>query len=194
MTPQPIAVVAAAPARPPFDRVTIACHWTTLIAVLGLFAAALSIDHAPDPATAKLLLTIHRSLGVTVWALTAFRLGWRLTQASLPPFPATMPQAQRLAAKANEYGLYGLLLLQPLTGLAQTLYRGKAFDLFVWHAPALIGRDKAMVKLFEGVHTAGAVALAALVALHAAAALMHLFVVRDGVFESMAPAARRRPR
>jgi cytochrome b561 len=191
MTPEPVTITSAPARRPPFDPVTIAFHWTTLAGVLGLFTAALLIDRAPDPATAGLLLTTHRSLGVTVWTLTVLRLSWRLTRATLPPWPQTMKAPQRVVARINEYGLYGLLLAQPVTGVLQTLYRGKAFDLLIWRVPALMPRDRAMVHLTEGLHTAGALLLAGLVGLHAAAGLYHLFVARDGVFESMAPVARR---
>ncbi len=40
----------------------------------------------------------------------------------------------------SEYGLYALLLLRPLTGLADTLARGHPFGLFAWQVPALIAR------------------------------------------------------
>jgi cytochrome b561 len=192
MTPQPAQVVALTPRRPPFDAVIIVLHWTTLVAVLGLFTAALLIDRAPDPAWAAGLLTIHRSLGVTVWTLTLARLGWRMTAATLPPWPQSVGRTQRLAARINEYGLYGLLLVQPITGVLQTLYRGKAFDLLAWRVPALVARDKALVHLTAGLHTAGALVLAGLVGLHAAAALFHLIVARDGIFESMATVPRRK--
>ena len=172
--------------RPPFDRVTIVVHWTTVLLVLALFIVAFARSQAQDEASATALLTLHRSLGVTVWTLTALRLGWRLTGAFLPPFPETMGAAQRLAARLSEYGLYSLLLVQPLTGAAQSLYRGKPFELFfVWQVPALVSRDKAMVHLFNSIHEWGAWAFAALIGLHAAAALFHRFVLRDGVFQSM---------
>lgn len=192
MTPQPAPAAAVAAQRPPFDPVIVTLHWATLAGVLGLFAAALLIDRVSGPALAGGLLTLHRSLGVTVWTLTVLRVGWRLTKARLPPWPETVKTPQRLAARANEYGLYGLLLIQPVTGMLQSLYRGKAFDLLAWRVPALVPRDRAIVHLAEGLHTAGALALAGLVGLHAAAALFHLFVARDGIFESMAPVARRR--
>jgi cytochrome b561 len=150
------------------------------------------IDRVSDPALAAGLLTLHRSLGVIIWTLTVLRLAWRLTRAELPPWPDTVKPPQRLAARANEYALYGLLLLQPLTGVLQSLYRGKAFALLAWRVPALVARDKAIVHLTAGLHTAGAIVLAALVGLHATAALLHLLVARDGIFESMAPIARRR--
>jgi hypothetical protein len=40
-----------------------------------------------------------------------------VSYAYLPPFPQNMPEVQRRLAKASEYGLYALLLFQPLTGL-----------------------------------------------------------------------------
>jgi cytochrome b561 len=173
--------------RESFDPVVIAVHWTTAVAVGAMFGLTLSMDRVPDVATENLLLTLHRSLGVAIWVLTAFRLTWRLTQAKLPPWPDSMPAPQRWVARLNEYGLYGLLLIQPATGLLQSLYRGEVFELWTLTVPPLLHRDKAMVKLFEGMHSAGAWVLAGLVGLHAAAALFHLFVRRDGIFESMAP-------
>jgi cytochrome b561 len=180
----PQSVVAAT--RPPFDRVTIAVHWTTVALVLGLFAVALAMSQVQDEAGAKALLTLHRSLGVTVWTLTVLRLVWRLTRASLPPFPESMGAPHRLAARLSEYGLYLFLLAQPVTGMIQSLYRGKAFDLFyLWRVPAVVGRDRALVHLFHAIHEGSGWAFAALIGLHASAALIHRFVLRDGVFESM---------
>jgi cytochrome b561 len=173
--------------RESFDPIVITVHWTTAIAVGAMFGLALFMDEAPDLVTPNLLLTLHQSLGMSIWLLTAFRLAWRLTWSKLPAWPDSMSIAQRWAARLNEYGLYGLLLLQPATGLLQTLYRGKAFELWTLTVPPLSHRDKAMVELFAGIHSAGAWVLAGLVGLHAAAALFHLFVRRDGIFQSMAP-------
>jgi cytochrome b561 len=179
----PIAIARAR--RPPFDRLTIALHWTTVLLVAGLFASALMIEQATGEGEAKLLFQIHRSLGVATWTLSLFRLAWRRTGATLPPFPATMGGLQRWAARLNEYGLYALLLIQPLTGLGDTLSRGRPFDLFLWRVPALLARDKALATTFHSLHEIGAISLAVLIGLHAAAALLHALVLRDGVFESM---------
>ena len=182
---------AARPARPPFDGVTIFVHWTTVILVLGLFLVAWLLGQAQDGEAATRLLTLHRSLGVSLWCLTVLRLLWRLTGAKFPPFPASMPPVQQLAAKLSEYGLYALLLVQPATGVAQSLYRGKAFDLFLWPVPVIVARDRDLVHLFHALHAWGAWALAGLVGLHALAGLFHAFVLRDGVFQSMWPSRRR---
>ena len=117
----------------------------------------------------------------------ASRLCWRRLFAHLPPFPASMPRIQQWAAKANEYGLYLLLLVQPLTGLGDTLFRGRVFVAFGLRIPALFAPDKPVFHAFHVAHEAGAVALVVLVGLHAAAALLHGLVIRDGVFGRMLP-------
>ena len=177
--------------RPPFDAVTIAVHWTTVVLVLALFALGWSIHQAPDAETARRLVTAHRSLGVSLWTLSLLRLAWRFTGATFPPFPQTMPKAQQLAAKLSEYGLYLMLLVQPATGMVQSLYRGKPFALFLWQVPALVARDKALVAQFHEIHEQGAWVFAGLIGLHACAGLFHALVLKDGVFRSMAPFRRR---
>ena len=171
--------------RPSFDRLTMSLHWATLVLVLALFATARLRGLAP------VLLQIHRSFGVTIWILTALRLAWRLTRASLPPFPAQMARLHRATVKLSEYGLYALLLAQPATGLLATLSGGRPFALFVWHVPALMPRDEMLRAWLHFSHQLGACALAVLVFGHAAAALFHHFVLRDDVLECMAPVMRR---
>ena len=176
-----------------FDLLSIAFHWITLALVIGLFAIAWTLKSVNDEETARLLLMVHRSLGVTVWVLTAARLAWRRTGAHLPPFPPSMPRLQQWAATANEWALYALLLVQPLTGLGYTLAAGRPFPLFGIEVPALIARNRALAHGLHHVHELGATILLALVGLHAAAALLHGLFLRDGVFEAMLPWTRRAP-
>jgi cytochrome b561 len=170
-----------------FDGVSIFLHWLTLALVLGQLASAWTIDRVGDPQAARLLLTAHRSMGLATWLVVAGRFGWRSSFARLPPFPAGMPRLQRWAAVTNEYGLYGLLLLQPLTGLGDTLFRGRPFFLFAWPVPALLAPRREIYGVLHEAHALGALALLALIGLHSAASLFHALVLRDGVFQRMAP-------
>jgi cytochrome b561 len=178
--------------RPPFDALTIALHWSTLFLILGLLGTALLHNETRDHSLAGLLLHIHRSLGVTIWALTALRLGWRLTRARMPAFPVSMTASHRLIVRLSEYGLYALLLFQPGTGLGQTLLQGRPFEVFGWNAPAIFAKDLPLAGAFREAHELGAWCLIALVSMHALAALIHHFILRDDVLETMAPALRRR--
>ena len=178
--------------RPPFDALTIALHWSTLFLILGLLGTALLHNETRDLSLAGLLLHIHRSLGVTIWALTALRLGWRLTRARMPAFPVSMTASHRLIVRLSEYGLYALLLFQPGTGLGQTLLQGRPFEVFGRIVPAIFAKDLPLAGDFREAHQLGAWCLIALAGMHAFAALIHHFILRDDVLETMAPALRRR--
>jgi cytochrome b561 len=178
--------------RPPFDTLTITLHWTTLLIVLTLLGSGLLYGQVEERSWAPPLLHVHRSLGVTIWTLTVFRLLWRVTGARFPAFPASMTPLHQLGARLSEYGLYALLLIQPATGLAQTILRGRPFEVFAWSIPPLVARDVALVGIFRATHEIGAWCLFGLAGLHAAAALVHHFILRDDVLEAMAPAFRRR--
>jgi cytochrome b561 len=179
--------------RPPFDRVTISLHWASVLVVLTLFTTAWlhALAEGRHSELAPALLQIHRSSGVTVWVTTALRLAWRLTHATLPPFPTTMSRLHRAAVKASEYGLYALLFAQPVTGLLTTIFAGRRFALFLWQFPPLAARDETLQAAFHLTHELGAWALAILITGHAAAALFHHFVLRDDVLACMAPVIRR---
>jgi cytochrome b561 len=177
------------PPRPPFDGITRGLHWATAFLVLALFATAwlhaLAEEHKSDFTPA--LLQIHRSIGVAVWTLTAFRLAWRLTFARLPAFPTQMTSLHRTAVKASEYALYALLLGQPATGLLATLFGGRPFALLIWQTPPLFPREEAIRAALLATHEFGAWTLAILVASHAGVALFHHVVLRDDVLACMAP-------
>jgi cytochrome b561 len=98
-----------------------------------------------------------------------------------------MPKRQQWIAKANEYGLYVLLLVQPITGLGDVVFHGRPFTLFIWQVPALLAPDAGIRSVFQEVHELGAKALLALIGLHAGAALFHGLVLRDGVLQRMLP-------
>jgi cytochrome b561 len=170
-----------------FDQAAIALHWLTLLLVVGQLTTALLLSQADDPTAIAGLLTIHRSMGLVTWCVVLGRLVWRVRFAHKPPFPETMSKPQRMAAMLNEYGLYALLLLQPLTGLGDTLFRGRAFTLAIWRVPALLHADRPVFHTLHSLHEWGAVALLALIGLHAAAALLHGIVLRDGVLQRMLP-------
>jgi cytochrome b561 len=98
-----------------------------------------------------------------------------------------MPKVQQRLATTSEYGLYALLLFQPLTGLAQSLTRGRQFMLFAWQVPKLMSSDKPLTMLFHQIHSVSAWVLLGLIGLHILAALFHRFVLKDEVLQSMLP-------
>jgi cytochrome b561 len=171
-----------------FDQTSIALHWLTVIFIIAQFTSVWlreAVDH--ETSFAVVLLTVHRTMGVLTWIVALARLVWRRWFACLPPFPQSMPMLQQLMAKANECGLYALLLVQPISGLGNVLFHGRPFALFMWEVPALLAPDPAIRSVFVRAHEFGAKALVVLIGLHAGAALFHGLVLRDGVLRRMLP-------
>jgi superoxide oxidase len=174
-----------------YDRVLTAVHWLTLLLIAAVYGAVWASHAAGSKEQSALLVQLHRSMGLTILALTLFRLAWRWN-ARTPPLPAELPFSQKLAARATEYILYVLLLLQPALGLLNTNARGRRVDFyFLGELPPVVGPDKALAKQAMAAHELVACLILALVALHAAAALFHHFVRRDNVLNGMLPGRRR---
>jgi cytochrome b561 len=85
----------------------------------------------------------------------------------------------------SEWGLYGLLLAQPLTGMAATVLRGKPFSAFGFQVPSLVAQSQNWASIAGQLHTLGAYALSGLVLLHAGSAILHRLIANDGVLDSM---------
>ena len=184
------AVVAqATPKFERYDRVMKAMHWTTLFLVAAAYAVVWSSGATATKEQQAVLVQVHRSLGVTIFVLTLFRLAWR-SRARLPSLPADLPTIQIMAARATQYLLYALLIVQPVLGLLHSIALGARIDLFfLIELPAMMGRDKVLSKMAISAHDLVANLMLVVVALHATAALFHHFVRRDGVMKGMLPGA-----
>ena len=174
-----------------YDRIAKAVHWTTMLLIAGVYVTVWTSHAVGSREQSALLVQLHRSIGVTIFALTLFRLAWRWI-ARIPPLPAELALLQKVAARATEYVLYLLLLLQPALGLLNTNARGRQNQVYLLgELPSVVGPDKVFAKQAMAAHQFVAYLLVALVALHAAAALFHHFVRRDNVLNAMLPGRRR---
>jgi cytochrome b561 len=137
------------------------------------------------------LFNWHKWAGVSILLLSAFRLGWRWTH-RVPQLPVSLGAAQKIAAQWTHRSMYLLFFLIPLSGWA---YSSAAGFQVVWFGkiplPDFVPVDKEIAAFFQQTHAILSYAIAALVVLHAAAALEHHFLRRDSVLTRMLPAAAR---
>jgi len=171
-----------------YGRVAIALHWIIALLVLcqiGLGWWIVDLPKSP-PGLRAGWFNLHKSIGLTIGLLMLFRLGWRIGH-SPPPLPESTPRWQVRAARISHFLFYAALIVQPVVGYlgsSFTRYPIKYFGVTLphwgWDAPAL--KD-----LCSAVHLGLACLITALVAIHIAAALKHLLVNRDGVFQRMLP-------
>jgi superoxide oxidase len=171
-----------------FDQTSIALNWITVLLIVVQFTSAWLHEAVDENSRlAAAILATHRALGMLTWIVVSVRLVWRRGFAHLPPFPKCMSKLQQSITTANEYGLYVLLFVQPITGLGRVLFRGESFALLIWQVPPLLAPNPEIRNFFVEAHEFGAKALLVLIGLHAGATLFHRLVLRDGVLQRMLP-------
>jgi cytochrome b561 len=174
--------------RQRYDRVTIALHWTTALLVVVLFALAEIWGFLPRGTPLRRnFQALHISLGILLAAVFVFRGIWRLTQGRRLP-PATTG-LQNLAATAANWGLYGLLAAQIVLGFLFRWAQGEPFLFFgLFSIPSPMTADRPTAHQFGELHENVAWIIIVLAGLHAVAALVHHYVLRDGLLQRMLPA------
>lgn len=169
-----------------YGAVAIALHWAIAALALAQIALGWWMINLPDKTGVQRdWFNLHKSFGITIGTLMLVRLAWRLKHRA-PPYPASMPRWQAAAARANHRLLYAALIVQPIVGFVGSSFTRFPIKYFGLTVPSL-GWDAPAVKaVCSNIHLGLACLITALVALHVAAALMHL-LRRDGVFQRIWP-------
>jgi cytochrome b561 len=176
-------------ATDPTDRYStpaIVFHWLLALMIVVAFCVGTYMADLPLSPTRLKLFNYHKWAGVTILALSALRLLWRLTHR--PPQDIDMPAWQRQAAHVTHWGLYALFFAVPLVGWAYSSAAGFPIVLYgVLPLPDFVSPDKALAEAIKPWHGRLAWLLAALVVAHVAAALKHHFIDRDDLLLRMRP-------
>jgi len=177
-------------------------HWLIAALIAGMVGLGVYMTDVEGDFQYKLwLYQLHKSFGVTLFALVLIRLAWR--QISPPPvMPADMSVWERRAAKSAHSALYVLMLALPLSGWARVSASPlsiptEVFGLFTlphipWLASLPSETKQAWEPVFQTVHWAIAWVLVAVVAVHALAALRHALILKDDVMQRMLPGRARK--
>jgi cytochrome b561 len=171
-------------------------HAAVAATILANLALGLLFDDAVETGEGR-FAALHATLGIATLLLLFARLVWRAFDR--PPALLGTPLEQRMA-QAGHLGLYALALMVALSGWLYASSEHARIDLLGGaELPALnIATEPTQVvaapvgdddeddgdAFWEEVHELGSWALLALIALHAAAALMHRRR-KDGVWERM---------
>jgi cytochrome b561 len=161
-----------------YGLVSVLLHWIMAVLIIGLFVLGeymVDLDYyhpwylkAPD---------LHRSVGVGVTVLLAFRMGGRLVNPN--PKPIGKPWEQRAAAWVH-WLFYALIAAIAISGYLITSAEGQAVSVFGWfEIPATVYGFNNQEDIAGTVHEWLSNTLIALVILHSLAALKHHFIDRD---------------
>lgn len=173
--------------------VTIALHWTSVLAILVAAGAALWRDWTEFDRLRAPLMLIHQQAGLFVIVALALRLSLRLAY-GFADHAGPMPWLLHWAARLSHLALYSVLLVLPLLGLAVCAASAMDVRLFgLFRIPAIVADDPDFAATLSDCHVWAAWALLGMVSAHASAALYHHWIRRDGVLSAMLPWVRRRP-
>lgn len=166
-------------------------HWTMAACIVAMLFVGVGMVSTAGAKYVPLVLA-HKTLGVVILGLALLRLALRVRYGA-PPLPADLPLPMRLAAGASHYGFYALMIGMPLLGLGMLSAADYPIVLLggVW-LPAILPHSASLHALLWTAHRSLAFVFFALILLHMAAALFHLLIRRDGVFDAMLPRPRRR--
>lgn len=197
--------MAAAASR--YSAVAIVLHWAIAIGIAGMIALGWwmgdALEDGEFQAQAIAAYQLHKSIGLSILALSLLRLGWRFMHPP-PLLPEGMKPWERRLASGVHWGFYVVMIAMPLTGWlyvstawspednrpldVPTLYFG------LFQVPHLFGlahlsepMRASLAAALEFGHSKLAWGAIALAGLHVAAALKHQFVDRDNLLARMIP-------
>lgn len=171
-----------------YGAISLSLHWLTaglvgLAWLLGIFG-----DDLPEGAARTAGLYVHISAGLGIIFLVALRIGGRL----IDPPPAFEPTPcgrwLDLAAKASHLTLYTLLILIPIIGVLLQFARADPLPLFgLFEIASPWAKDRSIAGSLKEVHETLANLLVITAGLHAAAALLHHYLLHDRTLARMLP-------
>jgi cytochrome b561 len=164
-------------------------HWVVALGILGNGVWGLLMT-GMSPSMSKInIYALHKSIGLTILALFALRVAWRLFDRAPPDEPA--PRWQRIAAHATHVLLYGFILAIPLSGWWYNSLHGFPLQWFkLFNLPALATKNDELSHTAHAVHEYLFYLLLLVLLGHAGAALKHHVFDQDNVLRRMLPFGR----
>lgn len=175
-------------------------HWLIALGIFGMFALGWFMSDIPKEAAKQSVFDIfdlgifhwtsaeevsprsfyfnvHKSFGVTIFALIIIRILWRLTHTP-PALLASYKAIERKLANGAHRLLYLLMLILPLSGVIMAVYSKYGIK---WFGIDFIkGLDNnPMREIFKSAHEIIGLVMIAIIVIHILGALKHKFIDKD---------------
>ena len=151
---------------------------------IDLFDLGIYSFQLEEPASVRgFYFNLHKSIGVTLLVLIAFRIFWRLTHQP-PALLATMKAWESKLAGLGHKALYVLMIATPISGLIMASY--SKYGVRWFGLPLIPGLDdKVMRENLVEVHELVGIILLVVIAVHVLGALKHKFIEKDETMKRM---------
>lgn len=173
--------------RSRFHPLSQILHW--LVAGLILFQIPLAYYMIAQPVSPGKLASyaLHKSIGVTIFSISAFRLAWRWLRPP-PSLPVGMNRLEQFLARMTHAVLYLITFAMPISGWLSSSAANFPVSVFgLLPLPDLVEPNPLLHERLELLHRSLAYTLFTMLTLHVAAAVHHHLVRRDNVLASMLP-------
>ncbi len=189
-----------------YTKTAVVLHWLIAIAIVGMFllgwymtdlpkegAKQMSYDLfdlgiytwqlAEEASPRTFYFNLHKSIGITLFALIITRILWRITHKP-PALLATYKAWERKLATGTHHFLYLLMIAMPLSGLITAV--SSKYGVKWFGVPFIKGLDdKGLRDFFEKSHEIISIIILVVLFLHVAGALKHKFIDKDDTLKRM---------
>ena len=191
-----------------YTKTAIFLHWLIAIGIFGMFALGWYMADLPKEAPKQLTydlfdwgvytwqlseeasprtfyFNLHKSIGVTILALIAIRILWRITHTP-PALLASYKVWERKLAAATHHLFYLLMIALPLSGVIMAL--NSKYGIKWFGVPFLSGVDnKPTREIWVEAHEIIGIIMLLMIAIHVLGALKHKFIDNDETLNRMLP-------
>ncbi len=189
-----------------YTKTAIVLHWLIALGIFAMFALGWYMSELPKEAPKQMAFdlfdlgiytwqlaeeasprtfyfNLHKSIGVTLLALIAIRVLWRLTHRP-PALLSSYKAWEKKLATGTHHLLYLLMVAMPLSGLIMAVNSKYGVK---WFGMDFIGGldNSSMRDLFKEVHEVVGAVLLLVVILHVVGALKHKFIDKDATMQRM---------
>ena len=176
-----------------YTLVAIFLHWISATLILFMLALGPIMKRGDIGLLLKFeLYQLHKSIGISLFLLTVFRLAWRISHRP-PEYELGLPKWAKSGAAFVHWTLYALLLVIPLSGwaLVSTAEFNVPTNFFglveLPHISYLHQQAEGFRSITHLMHTSFAIILALVMLGHIAAAMVHSLVFKDEILARMLP-------
>lgn len=170
-----------------YDGVSITLHWLMLLLIAAVYACIELREFYPRGSDIREgLKAWHFMLGLTVLALVVIRVIARVAGRTprITPEPAAW---QNVLARFVHLALYLFMIGMPIAGWLVLSAAREPVPFFGLTLPPLMGENADLAERIEDVHKAVGSFGYYLIGIHAFAALVHHYVMKDDTLRRMLP-------
>lgn len=163
-------------------------HWLVLLLVVAAYACILlRVNFERGSDIREALKAWHFMLGLSVLAATLLRAGLRAFVWKAPPITPPPPRFLHWLSVAAHLAIYLWLVAMPIAGWTVLSAEGDPIPFLGLELPPLTGVNEPLAKQVEGLHEVGGTLGYVLLGLHAAAALLHHYFMKDNTLVRILP-------